>query len=90
MTTKGVQKLKITHGVPDGSRNLTARELAAFQGFYHDHIFRDTKPQPRMTPLLTMIGNAYPSIVAKVVFDSVREQLEKTDRVELRHVQSRA
>jgi len=71
-----------THGIPDGSRALTIRELAAVQGFPNDFVFTDH----RSTNLLKLIGNAYPSTVAKVVFDSVREQLEKTDRAELRRL----
>lgn len=71
-------KKNTTLGHPSGSRGLTFREIATLQGFLHHHVFKDE----RTTKLKLMIGNAYPAIVAKVIFDTIRDQLEKTDRAE--------
>lgn len=72
---KNVGRRRVKYGVPDGSRDVTIREHAAIQGFPHNHKFNHGS----LTDVRKIIGNAFPSTVAKVVFKAVRKQLEKTD-----------
>ncbi|RFU31925.1 hypothetical protein B7463_g4421, partial [Scytalidium lignicola] len=57
---------------PDGHRLLTAREIAALQGFPHNHEFRgkDIKRQ---------IGNAVPPCIGAIILRSIKEHLERVD-----------
>ncbi|TGO72328.1 hypothetical protein BELL_0467g00060 [Botrytis elliptica] len=59
-------------GLPNGTRGMTNRELAALQGFPLKHVFhgREIKKQ---------VGNAVPPIFARRLLESVRRQLERRD-----------
>jgi DNA (cytosine-5)-methyltransferase 1 len=66
-----------THGAgwhPNGERNFTRKEYAALQGFPPNHVFKSTNQSKQ-------VGNAVPPCVAKVLFESIKEELEKADGV---------
>ena len=69
MTTSGGQNYHFS-----GQRPLTHREFAALQGFPHNHEFRGDC-------VLKQIGNAVPPSMGKILFDAVRESLERSDGV---------
>ncbi|PVH89016.1 S-adenosyl-L-methionine-dependent methyltransferase [Cadophora sp. DSE1049] len=70
MTTSGGQNHH-----PSGTRDLTLREYACLQGFPTGHVFRGNYVKKQ-------IGNAVPPVVAKVLFGSIKADLEKIDGVE--------
>ncbi|KAI9809324.1 MAG: hypothetical protein M1825_002615 [Sarcosagium campestre] len=57
---------------PSGTRDLTLREYACLQGFPVLHRFSQSYVRKQ-------IGNAVPPVAAKVIFDHIRQSLEKTD-----------
>ncbi|KAI9649072.1 hypothetical protein NHQ30_001639 [Ciborinia camelliae] len=59
-------------GLPNGSRGMTNRELAALQGFPLKHVFHGQE-------IRKQIGNAVPPIFGKVLLGSVRRHLERRD-----------
>lgn len=67
-----------THGGqnyhPSGLRGFTNREFASLQGFPHDYRFSDTNVKKQ-------IGNAVPPLIGKVLFESIRQSLERADGV---------
>ena len=67
-------------GHPSGQRGFTLRELAALQGFPHEHFFLGGG----VGVVRRQIGNAVPPLVAKVLFESVRKHLERSDAAEKR------
>ena len=58
-----------------GTRDYTEREYAALNGFprYHDFVAPCIKKQ---------IGNAFPPVVVKVLYDHLRQWLEREDNVD--------
>lgn len=70
MTTSGGQNYH-----PSGKRDLTLREYACLQGFPTGHVFKGNYVKKQ-------IGNAVPPVVAKVLFGSIKADLEKVDGVE--------
>lgn len=78
ITTSGDQKHP---GHPSGTRGWTHRELAALQGFPHNHVFvaRAIRKQ---------IGNAVPPIIAKILFEKIRKHLERVDAAEERRARA--
>ncbi len=56
-------------------RDLTLREYASLQGFPATHVFRGNYVKKQ-------IGNAVPPCVAKVLFESIKRDLERVDGVE--------
>jgi len=70
MTTSGGQNYH-----PSGTRELTLREYACLQGFPTGHVFKGNYVKKQ-------IGNAVPPVVAKVLFGSIKADLEKIDGVE--------
>ncbi|RDL36530.1 uncharacterized protein BP5553_05882 [Venustampulla echinocandica] len=69
MTTSGGQNYH-----PGGKRDFTLREYAVLQGFPPAHVFKGKY-------IKKQIGNAVPPLVAKVLFESVKQQLEEADGV---------
>ncbi|KAF8859361.1 S-adenosyl-L-methionine-dependent methyltransferase [Acephala macrosclerotiorum] len=69
MTTSGGQNYH-----PDGRRDFTLREYACLQGFPLNHVFRGNYVKKQ-------IGNAVPPVVAKVLFESIRRDLDRTDGI---------
>ncbi|CZS98762.1 uncharacterized protein RCO7_06443 [Rhynchosporium graminicola] len=69
MTTSGGQNYH-----PSGTREFTLREYACLQGFPTGHVFQGKYVKKQ-------IGNAVPPVVGKVLFASIREDLEKLDGV---------
>ena len=69
MTTSGGQNYH-----PSGTRDFTLREYAALQGFPPNHVFTGSYVKKQ-------IGNAVPPVVAKVLFESIKKQLDKSDGV---------
>lgn len=69
MTTSGGQNYH-----PSGKRDLTLREYACLQGFPLDHVFSGKHVKKQ-------IGNAVPPCIAKVLFESIRKDLERADGV---------
>jgi len=69
MTTSGGQNYH-----PSGQRDLTLREYAAMQGFPQVHVFRGNYKKKQ-------IGNAVPPVVAKVLFESVKRDLDGADGI---------
>jgi DNA (cytosine-5)-methyltransferase 1 len=69
MTTHGGQNYH-----PSGKRGLTLREYAALQGFPSGHEFRGSH-------IKRQIGNAVPPSVAKVLFESIKRDLERADGI---------
>jgi DNA (cytosine-5)-methyltransferase 1 len=66
-----------THGGnyhPSGERGFTVREYAALQGFPLEHVFEGSGRKRQ-------IGNAVPPCVARVLFESVRRDLDRVDGV---------
>ncbi|KAF5879467.1 putative c-5 cytosine methyltransferase protein [Botrytis fragariae] len=59
-------------GLPNGSRGMTNRELAALQGFPLKHVFYGLE-------IKKQVGNAVPPIFARRLLESVRRQLERRD-----------
>ena len=69
MTTSGGQNYH-----PSGTRDFTLREYASLQGFPLNHVFRGTG-------IKKQIGNAVPPCVAKVLFESVKRDLDRADGI---------
>jgi DNA (cytosine-5)-methyltransferase 1 len=69
MTTSGGQNYH-----PSGQRDFTLREYAALQGFPPNHVFEGSY-------IKKQIGNAVPPVVAKVLFESIKKQLDKADGI---------
>jgi DNA (cytosine-5)-methyltransferase 1 len=69
MTTHGGQNYH-----PSGKRDFTLREYAALQGFPPNHVFAGSYVKKQ-------IGNAVPPCVAKVLFESIKQQLDTVDGV---------
>ena len=69
MTTSGGQNYH-----PSGERDFTLREYAALQGFPPSHVFAGSCVKKQ-------IGNAVPPVVAKVLFESIKRQLDEADGV---------
>jgi DNA (cytosine-5)-methyltransferase 1 len=69
MTTSGGQNYH-----PSGKRDFTLREYAALQGFPPNHVFAGSY-------IKKQIGNAVPPVVAKVLFESIKRQLDEVDGV---------
>ncbi|TVY81929.1 Modification methylase HphIA [Lachnellula suecica] len=66
-----------THGAcrhPSGERDFTLREYATLQGFPINHLFLGTYRKKQ-------IGNAVPPCVAKVLFESIKRDLDAADGV---------
>ncbi|QSZ30713.1 hypothetical protein DSL72_000271 [Monilinia vaccinii-corymbosi] len=59
-------------GLPNGSRGMTNRELAALQTFPLTHVFHGQE-------IRKQVGNAVPPAFGKVLLGSVRRQLERRD-----------
>ncbi|CAD6439809.1 0ac47ab5-00d6-48f0-b3a0-fbc7dabbf3e4 [Sclerotinia trifoliorum] len=59
-------------GLPDGSRGMTNRELAALQGFPSKHVFYGQE-------IRKQVGNAVPPVFGRILLGSVRRQLERRD-----------
>ncbi|APA07988.1 hypothetical protein SS1G_00377 [Sclerotinia sclerotiorum 1980 UF-70] len=59
-------------GLPDGSRGMTNRELAALQGFPLNHVFYGCE-------IRRQVGNAVPPVFGRILLGSVRRQLERRD-----------
>jgi len=59
---------------PSGTRNFTLAEYAALQGFPPNHVFRGNA-------IKKQIGNAVPPVIAKVLFESIRRELDEADGV---------
>lgn len=59
---------------PSGKRGLTLREYAALQGFPSGHVFAGHY-------IKKQIGNAVPPSVAKVLFESIKKDLERADGI---------
>ena len=57
---------------------FTHRELAAIQGFFHRHTFIGHCAGV----IKRQIGNAVPPMFAKILFESIRKQLETNDAKE--------
>ena len=70
MTTSGGQNYH-----PSGKRDFTLREYAALQGFPQGHIFKGRYVKKQ-------IGNAVPPCGAKVLFESIKRDLDAADGVE--------
>ncbi|KAI4256394.1 MAG: hypothetical protein L6R42_006256 [Xanthoria sp. 1 TBL-2021] len=60
------------NGHPSGERAFSIRELACLQGFPMDHKFAATATR---MDIRKQIGNAYPPVVAAVLFRSIERQL---------------
>jgi DNA (cytosine-5)-methyltransferase 1 len=60
---------------PSGKRDFTPREYATLQGFPQGHIFKGSYVKKQ-------IGNAVPPCVAKVLFESIKKDLDAADGVE--------
>jgi DNA (cytosine-5)-methyltransferase 1 len=69
MTTSGGQNYH-----PSGKRDFTLREYAVLQGFPPNHIFAAPS-------IKKQIGNAVPPCAAKVLFESIKKQLDEFDGV---------
>ena len=69
MTTSGGQNYH-----PLGKRDFTLREYAALQGFPPSHVFTGCSVKKQ-------IGNAVPPCVAKILFESIKTQLDAADGV---------
>jgi DNA (cytosine-5)-methyltransferase 1 len=69
MTTSGGQNYH-----PSGKRDFTLREYACLQGFPLEHVFRGNYVKKQ-------IGNAVPPCVAKVLFESIKKDLDLADGV---------
>jgi DNA (cytosine-5)-methyltransferase 1 len=70
MTTSGGQNYH-----PSAERDFTIAEYACLQGFPEAHLFTDVAAKKQ-------IGNAVPPIVAKVLFESIKEQLDMADGID--------
>jgi DNA (cytosine-5)-methyltransferase 1 len=69
MTTSGGQNYH-----PSGERDFTLREYAALQGFPPNHMFVGSYVKKQ-------IGNAVPPCIAKVLFESIKKQLDEVDGI---------
>jgi DNA (cytosine-5)-methyltransferase 1 len=69
MTTSGGQNYH-----PSGERDFTLREYAALQGFPSHHLFTGSHVKKQ-------IGNAVPPCVAKVLFESIKKDLNLVDGI---------
>ena len=65
---------------PSGLRSLTNRELAALQGFPHEHVFTGQTAGA----IKKQIGNAFPPVIVKILLESIRKHLERVDAAEER------
>ena len=65
---------------PSGKRGLTYRELAALQGFPHEHSFTGNSAKV----IKRQIGNAVPPSIAQIIFERIRKHLWKVDKTEMR------
>lgn len=70
MTTSGGQNYH-----PSGKRDFTLREYATLQGFPPCHVFTGAYVKKQ-------IGNAVPPCVAKVLFESIKRDLDAVDGIE--------
>lgn len=59
---------------PDGWRDFTVREYASLQGFPQNHVFRGSYVKKQ-------IGNAVPPCVGKVLFESIKKELDAVDGI---------
>ncbi|KAA8572698.1 hypothetical protein EYC84_003289 [Monilinia fructicola] len=59
-------------GLPNGSRGMTNRELAALQTFPLQHVFHGQE-------IRRQVGNAVPPVFGKILLGSLRRQLERRD-----------
>lgn len=59
---------------PSGKRDFTLREYATLQGFPPCHVFKGKSMKKQ-------IGNAVPACIAKVLFESIRGDLDAADGV---------
>jgi DNA (cytosine-5)-methyltransferase 1 len=69
MTTSGGQNYH-----PSGTRDFTLREYACLQGFPPNHVFLGCGVKKQ-------IGNAVPPCVAKVLFGSIKRDLDEADGI---------
>jgi len=69
MTTSGGQNYH-----PSGTRDFTLREYASLQGFPPNHIFKGSYVKKQ-------IGNAVPPCVAKILFESIKKDLDEVDGI---------
>jgi len=60
---------------PSGKRDFTEREYAVLQGFPPTHVFKGSY-------IRKQIGNAVPPSVAKVLFESIKRDLNRADGIE--------
>jgi len=60
---------------PSGKRDLTPREYATLQGFPQCHVFKGSYVKKQ-------IGNSVPPCVAKVLFESIKKDLDAADGIE--------
>ncbi|KAM0561008.1 hypothetical protein ACHAPJ_003508 [Fusarium lateritium] len=61
---------------PDGTRNLTLRELASLQGFPKKHQFLGT-----VTSIKRQIGNAFPPNTVRVLYKHIEQWLLRQDDI---------
>jgi DNA (cytosine-5)-methyltransferase 1 len=61
---------------PSGKRNYTNREFAALQTFPLHHMFGDNLTA---SVIRKQIGNAVPPLFAKILFEHIKAELEKSD-----------
>jgi DNA (cytosine-5)-methyltransferase 1 len=60
---------------PDGRRTFTDREIACLQTFPRDYQFYKTGARKQ-------IGNAFPPMAARAIYEAAKEALRKTDLLE--------
>ncbi|KAJ5980165.1 hypothetical protein N7481_007463 [Penicillium waksmanii] len=60
---------------PDGRRTFTDREIACLQTFPRDYQFYKTGARKQ-------IGNAFPPMAARAIYEAAKESLQKTDLLE--------
>lgn len=70
-------KTKKRMGHPSGTRGMTLTEVAAIQGVPPNHRFPVVRNN--ITHIYKMIGNMYPSSMAKIQFTAIRKALEQAD-----------
>jgi DNA (cytosine-5)-methyltransferase 1 len=75
ITSGGVAKKSGNGYHPSGRRDFNLQEMAQMQGFRAEHRFYGG-----VTSIRKQIGNAYPSLVAEVVFRGVIKALEERDQ----------
>lgn len=69
MTTSGGQNYH-----PSGTRDFTLQEYSCLQGFPLNHLFLGTG-------IKKQIGNAVPPCIAKVLFKSIKKDLDEADEL---------